>query len=146
MNLRLISACFVFSVLTFAPTARAVTSNASPKVSAAAKANPSSTSDTTGDDSNPYAVIVDKNIFHLNPLPPPPAPEEKPKDLPKVYLNGILKIGDDVRVLFTIPAKDAKTPATYFKLAPGEKDGDLELIKIYPDQQRVDVLVSGTPM
>jgi len=112
----------------------------------AATAHPSSTSDGAGDNSNPYAIIIDRNIFRLNPPPPPKDTEKKPVDLPKVYLNGILKIGDDIRVLFSIPPKDAKGQTTYFKLAPGEKDDVLELVRIHPDQQEVDVLVSGTAM
>ena len=112
----------------------------------AATAHPSSTSDGAGDNSNPYAIIIDRNIFRLNPPPPPKDTEKKPVDLPKVYLNGIIKIGDDVRVLFSIPPKDAKSQTTYFKLAPGEKDDVLELVRIHPDQQEVDVLVSGTAM
>lgn len=115
--------------------------------SAAATSTPSSTSDGAGDNSNPYAIITDRNIFRLNPPPPPPSDaEKKPVDLPKVYLNGIIKIGDDVRVLFSIPPKDAKGQTAYFKLAPGEKDDVLELVRIHPDQQEVDVLVSGTAM
>jgi hypothetical protein len=113
---------------------------------AAATANPPSTSEGAGDNSNPYAIIIDRNVFRLNPPPPPPSAEKKPTELPKVYLNGIVKIGDDVRVLFSIPPKDAKGQTTYFKLAPGEKDGVLELVRVHPDEQEVDVLVSDTAM
>jgi len=146
VNLKLASVCIIGGVVALATSSQALTSAPPSNVNVAARANSSSTSDVAGDNSNPYAIIVDRNIFRLNPPPPPPVPEEKPKELPKVYLNGILKIGDDVRVLFSIPSKDAKTPTSYFKLAPGEKDGDLELVKIHPDQQYVDVLVSGTAM
>ena len=125
---------------------RALTGGVAPNVHFAATANPSSTSDGTGDNSNPYAIIIDRNVFRLNPPPPPPSAEKKPVDLPKVYLNGIVRVGDDVRVLFSIPPKDAKSQTTYFKLAPGEKDDVLELVGIHPDQQEVDVLVSGTAM
>ena len=114
-----------------------------------ATANSSSTSDGASDNPNPYAIITDRNIFHLNPLPPPPVVEEKPVDVPKVYLNGIIKVGDNIRVLFSIPQKDAKSQTSYFKLAPGERatgesDNVLELLRIHPDQQDVDVVVNGT--
>jgi hypothetical protein len=142
VNLKLTTACVFGGMMALATSVWAIPS--APPV--AATATPSSTLDATGDNSNPYAVIVDRNVFRLNPPPPPPAPQEKPKELPKVYLSGIIKIGDDVRVLFSIPPKDAKSQTSYFKLAPGEKDGDLELVKIHPDQQNVDVLVSGTAM
>lgn len=107
--------------------------------------------DGAGDNSNPYAVIIDRNIFRLNPPPPPVVTEQKPAELPKVNLNGIIKIGEEVRVLFSIPAKDAKSRIAYFKLAPGEmasgeKDDRLELVRIHPDQQEVDVIVNGTAM
>jgi hypothetical protein len=106
----------------------------------------SSSSDGVADNSNPYAIITDRNVFRLNPPPPPPSVEKKPVDLPKVYLSGIIKIGDNVRVLFSIPSKDAKGETSYFNLSPGEKDDVLELIRVHPNQQEVDVLVDGTPM
>jgi hypothetical protein len=140
VNLKLTLACVIGGVMALATPLRALTS-------AAATATPPSTSDGTGDNSNPYAIITDRNIFRLNPPPPPPSDaDKKPVDLPKVYLNGIIKIGDDVRVLFSIPPKDAKGQTAYFKLAPGEKDDVLELVGIHPNQQEVDILVSGTAM
>ena len=140
MNLKWTSAYLIAGVMALATPLRAFTG-------VAATANPSSTSDGAGDNSNPYAVIIDRNIFRLNPPPPPPsAADKKPVELPKVYLNGIIKIGDDVRVLFSIPPKDAKGQTSYFKLAPGERDDVLELVGIHPNQQEVDVLVNGTPM
>ncbi len=61
---------------------------------------------TTSEEANPYAVISDKNVFHLNP-PPPPAPAEatKPPDLQKVMLSGFQKVGDRMKVYLAIPAK-----------------------------------------
>jgi hypothetical protein len=139
VTLKLTSACVIGGVMVLATL--------SPELmGAAATATPSGTSDEISDNSNPYAVITDRNVFRLNPPPPPPSAEKKPADLPKVFLNGIIRIGDDVRVLFSIPPKDAKSLPTYFKLAPGEKDDVLELVRIHPDQQEVDVLVSGMPM
>src|SRR5271163_4464157 len=39
------------------------------------------------DGSNPYAIIGDRNVFHLNPPPPPPPPDNGPPAvIPKVYL------------------------------------------------------------
>ena len=139
VNLKLTSACVIGVVMALASPLRALTS-------VGATAHPPSISDGAGDNSNPYAVIIDRNVFRLNPPPPPPSAEKKPVDLPKVYLNGIIKVGDDVRVLFSIPPKDAKSQTTYFKLAPGERDDVLELVRVHPDQQEVDVLVSGTAM
>jgi len=43
------------------------------------------------EDANPYEVIWDRNIFHLNPAPiPEPPPPPKPPELPKVMLTGIV--------------------------------------------------------
>jgi hypothetical protein len=64
--------------------------------------------------------------------------------LPTVYLDGIVKIGDNVRVLFSIPPDQDRHETTYSSLALGEQDGELELVRILPDQQGVDVLVDGT--
>ena len=97
----------------------------------------------SSDDSNPYAAIMDRNIFRLNPVPPPKPVEEKPVDVPKVYLSGIIKVGNDVRVLFSIPPKDSKSTVSYLKLAPGESDNGVELVNIHPDQKAVDVVVAG---
>jgi hypothetical protein len=147
VNFKLTSACVIGGVMALATSARALTGGVAPKVSAAATASPSSISDGADDNSNPYTIIVDRNVFRLNPPPPPhSAADDKPVELPKVNLNGIIKVGNDVRVLFSIPAKDAKSQISYFKLAPGEKDDVLELVKIHSDQQAVDVLVSGTAM
>jgi hypothetical protein len=135
VNFNWTSVCFMGSLL-LAASAPALTQS---------PATGDSTS--TSDSSNPYAVIVDRNVFHLNPLPKPKSDaDQKPVDIPKVSLNGIIHIGDDVEVLFSIPAKDNKNPATYYKLAPGEKDDVLELLRIRPGEQEVDVLVDGTPV
>ena len=144
VNLKRTLVCVIGGVMALATSLRAVTSAVAPNATAAATAIPSSTLD--GNNSNPYAVIMDRNVFRLNPPPAPVVTNQKPVDLPKVYLNGIIKIGDEVRVLFSIPAKDTKSQTTYFKLAPGEKDGVLELVNIHPDQQEVDVLVNDTAM
>ncbi len=99
---------------------------------------------------NPYSVIVDRNIFHLNPEPVvSTTPEVKPPDLPKVMLDGFMGKGNLVKVLFAIPGKDAKATPTYLTLALGEKGGDseghsVELRKINPDQSEVEIINSGT--
>ncbi len=149
LNLKLTSVYIIGGLMVVATSSRALTGVAPANVHLAAAANPASTSDGNGDNSNPYAIIIDRNIFRLNPPPPPPVAAVKPVDVPKVYLNGILKNGDDVRVLFSIPPKDGKSQTSYFKLAPGEtasgeKEDVLELVRIHPDQQEVDVVVNGT--
>lgn len=145
MKLKPAIACLLGGMMALAGSLHAITSGPPSISPASTNATPSSSpAASTADNSNPYAVITDRNVFRLNPVPVK-KPEEKKVELPKVNLNGIIRIGDDVRVLFSIPTKDPKTPVAYFKLAPGEKDDVLELVSIHPDEQGVDVLVSGIP-
>ena len=102
--------------------------------------------EATIDDSNPYAVISDKNIFHLNPPPPlTPVVAPKPPDLQKVMLSGFQKIGDRMKVYMAVVAKDPKDTA-YLALQTGEKERDVEVVKIRADKQEVDIINTGTPM
>jgi hypothetical protein len=104
--------------------------------------------ENTAADANPYTVINDRNVFHLNPPPPPPATDTaKPVELPKVALTGFVGKGAAIRVLLAIPpAKDSKeTSFTYLTLGPGDRDHDVQLIKIRADVSEVEILNSGTP-
>ncbi len=101
--------------------------------------------ETSGEDDNPYAVISDKNVFHLNPPPPPPTEAVKPPDLPKVMLSGFQKVGSRMMVYLAIPAKDPKDTA-YLSLQAGEKANDVEIVKIRAEKQEVDIINTGTPM
>jgi hypothetical protein len=97
--------------------------------------------------SNPYALIIDRNAFRLNPMPPPPVPEAPKADLPVIKISGFLKVGNQQRVFFaTVPKNPAKEPPTYFELGEGESEGILEVRKIYADKEQVDIVNSGTPM
>ncbi|MGO8696849.1 MAG: hypothetical protein ACLQVY_03920 [Limisphaerales bacterium] len=97
------------------------------------------------DSTNPYAVISERNVFHLNPIPPPPPPEPSKADLPVIKLSGFFKVGKKTRALFSsAPAKKDET-WTYFNLAEGEKEGVLEVVRIDEADGKVDVLNTGTP-
>jgi hypothetical protein len=101
------------------------------------------------DASNPYSVIVERNIFHLNPPPPPVSETEKAKvDLPVVKITGFVNIGNTRKVLFLSTPKDKKEGPFYYSLAEGEKspDGRFELVKIHPSQDEVDVINAGVPV
>lgn len=105
-----------------------------------------SASDTPVTDSNPYAVISDRNIFHLNP-PPPPVPAEAPKpvDLPKVALTGFYGKGTSMKVMLAVlPPKDSKDPIAYLSLAPGDRDHDVQVVRIHSKEVEVDIINSGT--
>jgi hypothetical protein len=122
---------------------------------------PSPTPNTaaSADNSNPYAVITDKNVFRLNPPPPPPPKDNKPPpDLPQVKLSGFMETGDKLKVLLSVTLKtgDPKMPesTSYLTLAEGEKEGVgeegkevvEELVKVYADEEKIDLVNSGTPM
>jgi hypothetical protein len=103
------------------------------------------------DASNPYSVIVDRNVFHLNPAPPPAAPDKgPPPDLPKVYLSGFMRTGDKLKVLLAVKTKDPKSKppetSSYLTLEEGSKEGVVELVRAYADEGKVDIINSGTPM
>ena len=97
------------------------------------------------DASNPYSVIVERNIFHLNPPPPPPEPDKPKVELPVVKITGFVNIVNVRKVLFVSQPKDKKEGPFYYSLAEGEKsdDGKFELVKIHPDQEGVDVISEG---
>jgi hypothetical protein len=101
------------------------------------------------DSGNPYSVIVERNIFHLNP-PPPPVEADKPKvDLPVIKITGFVNIGNQSKVLFVSQPKDKKEPI-YYSLAEGETSDSgshhFQLVKIHPAQEGVDVINDGTPV
>ncbi|MGA2176811.1 MAG: hypothetical protein ABSH38_17680 [Verrucomicrobiota bacterium] len=115
-------------------------------VAAAVFGAASAIADTAGGEANPYAVISDRNVFHLNPPPPPPAPPEKPIEVPKVMLSGFQKVGGTTRVFLAMPPKDQKDVTKYFNLAPGEREDPLEVVKVNSEKGEVDIINSGTPM
>jgi len=102
------------------------------------------------DNSNPYAIIAERNIFHLNPIPPPPEPEKPKLDLPVIKITGIIKIGNQTKAMFMSQPKDKKEENAYYTLAEGEKGShgkdELELVKIHPSEDGVDVLNDGVPV
>jgi hypothetical protein len=104
--------------------------------------------DSNDDASNPYSIITERNIFHLNPPPPPPEPEKPKVELPVVKITGFLSVGTRNKVLFSATSKDEKETA-YYSLVEGEKEKsggekhELELVKIHPTKDAVDVMNDG---
>jgi hypothetical protein len=96
---------------------------------------------------NRYQSIVERNVFHLVPEPPPPETPRPP--LPEVALTGITTILDDKRALLKIryPAV-AGAPAREEEciLRPGEKEGPIEVVEIDERRESVTVNNSGTIM
>jgi hypothetical protein len=84
---------------------------------------------TAGD---PYAVVVTRNIFGLNP-PPPPGPPADATPAPKITPNGIMDIFGQLQVLFKVagPAKPGVPAADQaYILSEGQRQDDIEVIKI----------------
>lgn len=102
------------------------------------------------DNSNPYAVIVDRNVFRLNPPPPPvSANSGPPPDLPEVKLSGFIQTENDWKVLLAVTMKsgNSQTPeASFLTMSEGEKQGVVELLKVYPSEEKVEIVDSGTKM
>ena len=99
-------------------------------------------------DSYPYAVIVVRNAFGLNPAPPPQAPPAAPEpDLPEVIFSGTAGIQGRMKAMFALKFKDpkkAQESPTYMSLAEGETSGPVQLVKINPSGEEVEILNSGT--
>jgi hypothetical protein len=81
---------------------------------------------------NPYAPIVVRNIFALNPLPPVDAapPGDPP---PKITPNGIMSIFGQLQVLFKVagtakPGQPAKDEA--YILSEGQRQDEIEVTHI----------------
>ena len=89
---------------------------------------------TADNSANPYAGIVDRNVFALKPAPPPPPPVDPNVTPPqKIILTGIVKAFGKKQVFFKTPptgrpgeaAKEAS-----FMLSEGERAGDIEVLEI----------------
>jgi hypothetical protein len=118
--------------------------------SVVAASDPATAPEQAGDEEKafPYAVIVDRNAFRLNPAPPPPGPPPAPApDLPTVIFSGTRQKGDEKVAMFAVKTKDAQTKqetTTYMSLTVGETQGPVELIKIGPGGDEVEIKNSGT--
>jgi hypothetical protein len=84
--------------------------------------------------SNPYQSIVDRNVFALKPPPPPPDPEASKPPPVKITLTGITTLLGK-RALLKSPAPPGKPgeparPEISYILAPGQREGDIEILDI----------------
>jgi hypothetical protein len=77
---------------------------------------------------NPYAPVVVRNIFGLNP-PPLVDPNAMPVEPPvKITPNGIMSIFGQLQVLFKVAGKPPGQDA--YTLSEGERQDDIEVTKI----------------
>lgn len=91
------------------------------------------TADLRADDvvlpGNPYALVVARNIFGLNPpvvVDPNAIVVEPPV---KIVPNGIMSIFGQLQVLFKVPAKPGGKDASYI-LIEGQRQDEIEVVKI----------------
>jgi hypothetical protein len=103
--------------------------------------------DAAGTEVNPYSIISQRNVFRLAPPPPPSnSAADKPADLPKVMLTGFMETAHVMRVLLAKPPKNATNATTYLSLKAGERKDGVEVLRIRPEKEEVDIINSGTPM
>ncbi|HEX3890165.1 MAG TPA: hypothetical protein VHX90_04875 [Verrucomicrobiae bacterium] len=79
---------------------------------------------------NPYALIVARNIFGLNPPPPPVDPNAAaPEPEVKITPNGIMSIFGQWQVLFKASGGGKPGDQSYM-LGEGQRQDDIEVVKI----------------
>ncbi len=83
---------------------------------------------------DPYAIVVARNIFGLNPPPPPDANPQDANPTPKLTPNGIMTIFGQLQVLFKVtstsrPGGPPPTDESYI-LSEGQRQDDIEVVKI----------------
>src|SRR5471032_2440139 len=80
---------------------------------------------------NPYATIVARNIFSLNPPPPPVDPNANAPVEPAVKItpNGIMSIFGQLQVLFKASGGGKPGDQSYI-LGEGQMDDEIEVVKI----------------
>ncbi|MGD1087630.1 MAG: hypothetical protein ABR955_02750 [Verrucomicrobiota bacterium] len=96
---------------------------------------------------NPYAPIVIRNVFGLNPPPPPVAPVKDDEPLPKITPNGIMSIFGRLQVLFKVdsvakPGKPSEEQS--YILTEGQQQDDIEIVKISEKAAKVTFNNHGT--
>ena len=105
---------------------------------------PAVTADNSG---NPYAGIVDRNVFALKPAPPAPPPPLSPDQLPqKIIPTAIVMAFGKKQAFFKTPPSgkpgEAAKEASYM-LSEGERAGDIEVLEINVDEHTFRVRNHG---
>jgi hypothetical protein len=98
---------------------------------------------------NQYGSITNRNLFALNPTPPPPKVEPPALVLPKITLNGITTIlGRKLAIMKVSFPGAAGQPAKEqsYMLAEGQRDGDIEVLEVNEGAGTVKVKTFGTVM
>ena len=98
---------------------------------------------------NPYQSIVRRNIFRLKPAAPPRSLQPPAPPLPEITLTGITTILGDKRVLLKVrsPSRPLQPPKEECRImSEGQRDGELQVLKINVKAETVTVSNSGTVM
>jgi hypothetical protein len=87
---------------------------------------------TPGD---PYGTVIERNVFGLNPPPPPNAnPQDANNPPPKITPNGTMDILGELQVLFKVVQQprpgSPPTPDESYILSEGQRQDDIEVVKI----------------
>ena len=112
------------------------------------------------DQANPYTVISERNVFHLNPPPAPPAKDEAapPPQVAKLTLSGFAQSAGNWKAFLAAttdnPDPHGQAVTTYLALSEGEKQsvwvgdkqGVVQLVRIHVDSEKADVVNCGTPV
>lgn len=98
-------------------------------------------------DQSRYQLIIDRNPFALKDPPPPPA-APPPTNPPPVEVNlkvsGFSVTPDGTHVHLVVPPTPGKnTNAIYWRLAAGERQGDVEVVSIDYSAGEVTVVNAG---
>ncbi len=99
---------------------------------------------------NPYAAIVERNVFALKPPPPPASTEPEKAPPPNIMLTGITTIFGNKRAIMRTPpvaGKPGEAPREQsFFLAEGQQEGEMEVLQIDEKLGTVKVKYGGTPV
>lgn len=96
--------------------------------------------------SNPFAAIAERNVFGLRPAPDIKLQQAPPKAPIDIKISGFVKHAKEpTRVLLASVPKDPKQRMKFYNLGVGETEGGVELVKIHPGQDAVDVVIDGIP-
>ena len=83
---------------------------------------------------DPYAIVVARNIFGLNPPPPPNANPPDANPPVKITPNGIISIFGELQVMYKVagtPKPGGPPPADEsYILSEGQRQDDIEVVKI----------------
>lgn len=103
---------------------------------------------------NPYQPIIDRNVFALKDPPPAPDPAEANKPpAPNIFLTGITTIFGNKRALIKTtptpgplkPGMEKPTDQSYV-LTEGQREGDVEVLKIDEKAGTVQLRLAGKEM